>query len=333
MVCFLMYSSYAYDFVFSIVPVAEPIETDPCNPSPCGPNAQCNDGICTCLPEYQGDPYAGCRPECVLNNDCSRDRACIRNKCQDPCPGTCGQDARCDVINHIPVCSCPERMSGNPFVQCRPMQAPVVTQPCNPSPCGPFSQCREVNGQAVCSCVPGYVGSPPSCRPECVVSADCNLNQACLNQKCQDPCPGTCGVGARCQVINHNPICSCPPGMTGDPFIRCRPIPPPPAAAPTDPCIPSPCGPNSQCKVSGDSPSCSCLPEFIGTPPNCRPECVSNSECPSHLACINQKCRDPCPGTCGANAECRVVSHTPQCICVSGYVGDPFIQCSIQQGN
>lgn len=36
-----------------------------------------------------------------------------------------------------------------------------------------------------------------------------------------DPCPGTCGLGARCVVINHNPICSCPPGQEGDPFNKC----------------------------------------------------------------------------------------------------------------
>lgn len=101
---------------------------------------------------------------------------------------------------------------------------PVVTQPCNPSPCGPNSQCREINQQAVCSCLAGYIGSPPTCRPECVVSAECPLNQACINQKCVDPCPGTCGYGAKCEVINHNPICSCPPRYTGDPFTRCYPI-------------------------------------------------------------------------------------------------------------
>jgi hypothetical protein len=101
---------------------------------------------------------------------------------------------------------------------------PVKTQPCNPSPCGPNSQCREINGQAVCSCVPGYKGSPPSCRPECVVSAECAQNEACSNQKCIDPCKGTCGVGAKCSVINHNPICSCPQRYTGDPFTRCSPI-------------------------------------------------------------------------------------------------------------
>lgn len=100
----------------------------------------------------------------------------------------------------------------------------IVTQPCNPSPCGPNSQCREINNQAVCSCIMGYVGSPPSCRPECTINADCYLTEACSNQKCINPCIGTCGVSAKCQVINHKPICSCPPSMTGDPFVRCHTI-------------------------------------------------------------------------------------------------------------
>lgn len=101
------------------LPDVKPADTDPCNPSPCGPNAACDNGICTCLPEYQGDPYQGCRPECVLNNDCPRDKACLRNKCQDPCQGTCGQNAECNVINHIPMCSCIAGFTGNAFVICQ----------------------------------------------------------------------------------------------------------------------------------------------------------------------------------------------------------------------
>ena len=101
-----------------------------------------------------------------------------------------------------------------------PTEQPVV-DPCKPSPCGPFSQCRVVNGHAVCSCQANYVGTPPSCKPECVVSTECPQDKACVNQKCVDPCPGTCGISARCQVVNHNPICSCNPGFTGDPFTRC----------------------------------------------------------------------------------------------------------------
>lgn len=97
--------------------------------------------------------------------------------------------------------------------------------PCQPSPCGANSQCRQINGQAVCSCLPEYTGSPPNCRPECVSSSECPLDKACIKQKCTDPCSGTCGVNAICRVINHSPICSCKNDFTGDPFLRCYPIP------------------------------------------------------------------------------------------------------------
>lgn len=96
-----------------------------------------------------------------------------------------------------------------------------MTNPCHPSPCGPNSQCREINGQPVCSCVPNYIGAPPSCRPECTISSECPLNQACSNQRCVDPCIGSCGVNAECKVVNHNPICTCPINFSGDPFARC----------------------------------------------------------------------------------------------------------------
>lgn len=97
--------------------------------------------------------------------------------------------------------------------------------PCQPSPCGPNSKCREVSNQAVCSCLPNYIGSPPGCRPECVVSSECPYDQACSNQKCIDPCPNTCGQNAKCRVNNHSPICYCMDGHTGDPFTRCYPQP------------------------------------------------------------------------------------------------------------
>lgn len=92
---------------------------------------------------------------------------------------------------------------------------------CTPNPCGLNSQCRIVNEHVVCSCLPNYIGSAPNCRPECVVSSECAQNKACINQKCVDPCRSTCGQNARCQVVNHNPVCSCSSGFTGDPFTRC----------------------------------------------------------------------------------------------------------------
>ena len=95
-----------------------------------------------------------------------------------------------------------------------------------------------------------------------------------------------------------------------------------------DPCDPNPCGPNSNPPRNlGSTCHCTCLPGMIGSPPNCRPECVVNSECPSDKACINRKCQDPCPGLCGINAYCSVRNHVPLCICNQGYIGDPFSSC------
>lgn len=64
-------------------------------------------------------------------------------------------------------------------------------------------------------------GLPPNCRPECLIDQDCPLNLACVGQKCKDPCTGSCGFNAKCNVVNHRPICSCLPGFEGDPFSGC----------------------------------------------------------------------------------------------------------------
>lgn len=45
--------------------------------------------------------------------------------------------------------------------------------------------------------------------------------------------------------------------------------------------------------------------------------------------CVQNKCRDPCPGMCGQNAECAVVNHQPFCTCRTGFTGDPFSFCSL----
>lgn len=166
----------------------------------------------------------------------------MRNKCLNPCPGTCAINAKCEVFNHISMCSCPPGFTGNAFIVCNEVKgiytnlssltistnflilAPIKINPCSPNPCGPNSQCRTNNFQSVCSCLDGYLSSPPTCRPECISSSECPLNQACSNQKCLNPCQGTCGLRAQCQVVNHNPICTCPNTYTGDPFVRCSPI-------------------------------------------------------------------------------------------------------------
>lgn len=105
---------------------------------------------------------------------------------------------------------------------------PVVEDnlnPCQPSPCGLNSQCRLINGQGVCSCLSNYIGAPPYCKPECIQNSDCPSNLACQNMRCQDPCPGLCGINAECSVIYHQGICKCRSQYIGDPFSKCSPAP------------------------------------------------------------------------------------------------------------
>lgn len=157
---------------------------------------------------------------------------------------------RCTVINHSPTCSCIEGFTGNPLQNCYPKQdckkkisyfhpirrinflpiflvsyLPPPKNACSPSPCGNGAICRDKNGVGSCTCKENYYGDPYiECRPECLSSSDCPLNKAC-NQKlhCENPCLNRdiCGLGAYCEVVAHNPVCVCPAGQTGDPFIRC----------------------------------------------------------------------------------------------------------------
>lgn len=100
-----------------------------------------------------------------------------------------------------------------------------IRKPCEPSPCGLNAVCRENNGVGSCTCLPDYLGDPyTECRPECTQNSDCSTRMACVSLKCRDPCPGTCGVNAQCQSVNHLPICNCIPGYTGNPFTYCSPI-------------------------------------------------------------------------------------------------------------
>lgn len=122
------------------------------------------------------------------------------------------------------MCVCLVGYTGDPFAQCNPVALipQEILKPCNPSPCGSNAICREQKGVGACQCLDGYFGNPyEGCRPECVVNSDCPLNKACSRIKCIDPCPGTCGTNAICQVNNHMPNCICQTGYTGNPFSHC----------------------------------------------------------------------------------------------------------------
>lgn len=202
------------------------IQADPCYPSPCGPNSNCRvnsqQAVCSCLDNYVGSaPF--CRPECVQNDECPKNFACINLKCVDPCSNLCSsQNAICNVVNHNPICQCNPGYEGNPLNACYKKRVEIIPEnPCYPNPCGSFSDCRNINNVASCSCIRDYVGSPPNCRPECLVSSQCVGNKACVNERCIDPCVGLCGSNAQCSVLNHIPSCRCDESYTGDPYNNC----------------------------------------------------------------------------------------------------------------
>lgn len=102
-----------------------PIEKDepvnPCIAQPCGRFSTCrnvnNSASCACLPGYEGiPPY--CRPQCETNADCPNHLACVNEKCTSPCINACGQNAKCSVSLHVAMCSCADRLVGDPFVNC-----------------------------------------------------------------------------------------------------------------------------------------------------------------------------------------------------------------------
>lgn len=109
---------------FSFLATQRPIPViQPCNPSPCGINAECTErnraASCKCIRDYIGNPYVECKPECITNNECPRDKACVNQHCVDPCPGVCGAHATCQANNHRALCRCDPGYTGDAFVSCQ----------------------------------------------------------------------------------------------------------------------------------------------------------------------------------------------------------------------
>ncbi|XP_051175815.1 neurogenic locus notch homolog protein 1 [Leptopilina boulardi] len=301
--------------------------TGGCDAHKCGYNAKCtlSEGraVCSCINLHMGDPLVRCtKVECLVNEDCSSNTACINNRCVDACAGTCASNALCKTINHVPVCYCPQGYTGDPFTRCE------LEDPCKKSPCGVNTKCEVINTVPTCSCLPGYIGQPLSgCRHECENDNECPQNKACSTSfRCENPCK--CGDNANCEVINHQAKCTCPPNWQGNPYISCR------AECTYDsdcsrgkpvcyyskcvnPCEGA-CGVNANCELRGTTPVCSCPKDMTGDPfTSCRPFTPE----------------DLCePNPCGVNAKCtpghdNTGKERPVCTCPQGYIGNALSSC------
>lgn len=387
------YSPYYSYYAYNSAP--QYVSAQGCARGPCGTGAMCQETtggrpVCSCPAGYSGNPLTQCRrSECLDHSECRGDQACRNGNCINPCSGVCGVNSNCEVRNHVPVCSCPRGMSGDPFVSCR-LNDPEEL--CRPSPCGSNTKCDVLNNVPTCSCLPGYIGSPLSgcrhecesdvecgnqefcsqfkctnacsqcgkgaacsrvtnhravcecpkgyigspyteCRAECYGDRDCSpARPACIYGVCKNPCDGSCGVNADCNLRGLTPVCSCPRDMTGDPFVSCRPF------TKEDLCNPNPCGTNAVCtpgydKTNRERPVCTCPPGYTGNAlSSCvRGECQSDSECADHKACINYQCVDPCSGQCGTGAQCQAKRHLAVCTCPAGTQGDALVSCRATQ--
>lgn len=80
---------------------------------------------------------------------------------------------------------------------------------------------------------------------------------------------------------------------------------------------------------------CRCKAGFFPKPDTitgCGPQCSSDEECSNSQNCAAGRCVNICDdGICGINALCEPRNRRAICRCPSGYSGDPFTRCNIQQ--
>ena len=300
----------------------------------CGQHTRCyvylHRARCECELGFAGNPYSSCDlipknhcgadTSCGLGYICEKNRcqfgcrsevncrfeqACINQQCSNPCEifGACGRGAICTSFNHDRVCSCPPSTSGDPRISC---ESPTIPISCSKDEDCPLAHlCSLVSVSNIST---GFVNG--RCVVGCRSSKHCPIDQWCRNGQCDDPCNGSgvCGLQAVCSVVSHEPVCSCPAGMRGQPERGGT-------------CL------ESGFECSGDN---ECGLEQICLRAMCVAGCRTHANCPSDKSCVNGQCQSPCAlgGMCGVNSICRAVAHEAKCSCAPGYSGDPLRQCS-----
>lgn len=339
---------------------------------PCAPRATCttvNHNVqCSCGPGLTGNPTVRCESiGCTSSNECPSDQTCYRGGCVDPCilAPHCSGGASCVAQDHECVCAPP--LVGDPYTGCSLPPTPeclhdsecpkghgCVNNECTDlcpymQPCGVGAVCRVVDlaemRTVVCECPPGYTGSAnEECVEEeeeertgegCQYDADCPFFQACVGGHCSDPCGDACAPGAECKVINHRPVCYCPPGYTGTGYDRCSPV----GCIANDECpqenvclrnkcvdpctVANPCGAHAKCQTKQHTTECVCQLGYSG---NAYEACIAigcrdNSACPTTQACVNNFCVDQCEenNPCGSTETCTIQNHQVKCSCPEGH--------------
>lgn len=205
--------------------------------------------------------------------------------------------------------------------------------------------------------------SPPSTNiVGCSSDYECADDQVCQNRQCIIACRANnpCALNANCISKSHRANCECPPGFEGDAFVRCEPegcrthqdcpfnrvcM----ARKCVNPCVyENRCAPNALCIPTNHAAVCRCPDDLPrGNPSSlCEkldvqvapPECTQDFECERDLACISEKCVNPCReiAPCDSSAICKVINSVPvrtmMCVCPDNWAPDESGRCQpIQQ--
>lgn len=254
-----------------------------------------------------GNPFPGgqCAPDvCSTEIPCLEPSICISGRCKRRCESvTCGVGATCDPQTN--KCVCNPYFIGNPDLLCMP---PIEPPKCSPN-CGENAHCEYDLSDFKCVCNPGTSGNP---------------YQGCGIQKKSECSRSMCGKNAQCHASPNAVECLCAPGYAGNPYIQCHDV---------NECNGNACGSNAVCINTIGSYDCRCKDNFFGNPfiecsevksgpcldaKSCK--CSHEIICPLDYTCIGGKCVNKCTDIqCGPRAVCQ----DGNCICPSGYTGNP----------
>lgn len=193
---------------------------NPCNVTqPCGVNSVCKiydtlpvrTLVCECLPGYQGNAAV----QCDKRQQCQIDKGFVQDK-----------DGNCVC----PIGSTIDSYYG--CVVCKIEKGYKIDEVGNCVCALERGMIIDERGSCICPIQYGYqLTERGECiridRPECENNSECADDKYCkLDTKtCEDPCTiKRCGTNALCNTTNHEAVCQCFTGYTGNPEESCSKI-------------------------------------------------------------------------------------------------------------
>lgn len=240
---------------------------------------------------------------------------CKQDKCdassEDLCTNViCGLNAECRIINQNATCECIKGCVGDPFDEC------ILNETSTGNPSTEKQLKDSITDESLTE-TPLFSTEESSTETQmraevkcCNLTSECELDERCIDQKCVDPCSKSCGLNADCSVELHMPVCSCPSGYSGDPFVECILI----------------------RKSSTESLTTERLTTTeISSTEKSTTEELTTMKLSTDKPSTEKQPIDPCAAlSCGSNAICLERNKNATCECKPGYNGNPNKGCTLE---